>query len=138
MSDLISRKAAIKAIRKDMYADKDYMSAMICEGIEDVLNGVPSAEPERKTPDHGYMWICPVCGLEVHSDFSRCVRCGWDRPSAERKNGRWIKKEERVYYWYECSECGAKPLWNEWRTDRCFSAFCPNCGARMEEKEDET
>lgn len=46
MSDLISRKAAIDAIRKDMYADKDYMSAMICEGIEDVLNGLPSAQPE--------------------------------------------------------------------------------------------
>ena len=46
MSDLISRQAAIKAIRKDMYADKDYMSAMICEGIEDVLNGLPSADPE--------------------------------------------------------------------------------------------
>lgn len=48
MIDLISRKAAIKAIRKDMYADKDYMSAMICEGIEDVLNGVPSAEPNEQ------------------------------------------------------------------------------------------
>ena len=61
-------------------------------------------------------------------------------PSAqpERKKGRWIKKEERVYYWYECSECGAKPLWNEWRTDRCFSAFCPKCGADMRGEEDET
>lgn len=46
MNDLISRQAAIDAIRKDMYADKDYMSAIICEGIENVLNNLPSAQPE--------------------------------------------------------------------------------------------
>lgn len=50
---------------------------------EITLAGLPSAEPERKKPDHGYLWICPECGLEVHSDFTRCVRCGWDRPSAD-------------------------------------------------------
>lgn len=33
--------------------------------------------PEK--PDHGYMWICPECGLVVHSDFWKCVRCGWER-----------------------------------------------------------
>lgn len=44
---------------------------------------IPSAQPERKKPDHGYMWICPECGLEVHSDFARCVRCGWERTSAD-------------------------------------------------------
>lgn len=51
MSDLISRTAAIEAIKKDMYADKDYMSAIICEGIENVLNNLPTAEPKRLTDD---------------------------------------------------------------------------------------
>ena len=46
MSDLISRQAAIDAIRKDMYADKDYMSGLICDGIEDVLKNLPSVQPE--------------------------------------------------------------------------------------------
>ena len=52
----------------------------VTEFVEDI---VPSAEPERKKPDYGYMWICPECGLEVHSDFVRCVRCGWERTSAD-------------------------------------------------------
>lgn len=129
MSDLISRKAAIKAIRKDMYADKDFMSAMICEGIEYMLNGVPSAEPERKKPDHGYMWICPECGLEVHSDFTRCVRCGWDRPSAEpeRKRGKWVSDGECGIL--RCDRCGA-PSMN-------VQNFCYKCGADMRGGEDE-
>ena len=46
MADLIERQAAIDAIRKDMYADKDYMSGLICDGIEDVLKALPSAQPE--------------------------------------------------------------------------------------------
>lgn len=29
--------------------------------------------------DHGYIWLCPKCGLPVHSDFERCVRCGYER-----------------------------------------------------------
>lgn len=37
---------AMDAIRKDMHADMDYMSAIICDGIEDVLNSLPSADPE--------------------------------------------------------------------------------------------
>lgn len=22
------------------------------------------------------MWVCPNCGLDVHVDYDRCVRCG--------------------------------------------------------------
>lgn len=51
----------------------------------------PKHTPERtethecdyKT-NHGFMWLCPECGLIVHSDFTKCVRCGKVRPSAER------------------------------------------------------
>lgn len=50
--------------------------------------------------------------------------------NAEPKRGRWIKKEERVWYWYECSECGEEPLFRH--GERIFSNYCPNCGARME------
>ncbi len=46
------------------------------------------------------------------------------------KRGRWIKKEERVWYWYECSECGEEPLFRH--GGRIFSNYCPNCGAEME------
>ena len=32
----------------------------------------------------GYMWICPKCGLEAHSDFKTCPRCGYVREQTER------------------------------------------------------
>ena len=42
-------------------------------------------ECDYKT-NHGFMWLCPECGLIVHSDFTECVRCGKVRPSAERSH----------------------------------------------------
>ena len=58
--------------------------------------------------------------------------------ATEPKRGEWIRKEKeendcdghRAYYWYECSECGAKPPKNSWKQE-CFSPYCPNCGAYM-------
>lgn len=61
-----------------------------------------------------------------------------DLPSAEpqRKKGKWVKKNDAVCYWYECSVCGEKtPLsihrkeWHSW--------YCPNCGADMRGEGDE-
>lgn len=100
MNDLISRKAAIKAIRKDMYADKDFMSAMICEGIEYMLNSVPSAEPERKKgkwkEEKDAAWSgggcvrCSVCGYGYSfgayhepDEFDFCPNCGADMRGGE-------------------------------------------------------
>ena len=120
MNDLISRQAAIGRIESEYRKWGDeYDVRQILGDLEDM----PSAEPERKKPDHGYMWICPECGLEVHSDFRRCVRCGWDRPSAEpeQKKGKWIP----IYYdnkamFYQCPYCGARYMLQ--------TRFCGNCG----------
>lgn len=66
MSDLIDRQAAIDAIRKDMYADKDWMSACICDGIENVLNELPSAKPEVQSDG--------TLSITVDSDISQIRR----------------------------------------------------------------
>lgn len=47
------------------------------------------------------------------------------------RHGRWVRKTGNGYYWYECSECGAKPLKNSYKDD-CFSDYCPHCGAKMD------
>ena len=54
-------------------------------------------------------------------------------PSAE-KTGHWKrisidKYSEHAMYWYRCDRCGKDNLGN---TD-----WCPNCGARMNGKENE-
>ena len=79
MSDLISRQAAIDAIRAstskytgfmemEMYTDNDAVEA---------INGVPSAEPVR----HG-KWViedghvcCSECG-EISKEYNYCPYCG--------------------------------------------------------------
>ena len=41
-----------------------------CDDIKN-LKALPSV-----TPTHGKMLVCPNCGLDVHSDFKYCPRCG--------------------------------------------------------------
>ena len=70
--DMISRKAAIDALESKTYRHT-YLDQIV-----GIIKDLPSARPDYKT-DHGYMWICPKCGLVIHSDFDSCVRCGHER-----------------------------------------------------------
>ena len=81
--DLIDRQAAIEKInerqRKLIYCfgfENDMVKIM--DIAKSILTAIPPAQPDYKT-DHGYMWLCPKCGLGVHSDFAVCVRCGHKR-----------------------------------------------------------
>ena len=50
-------------------------------GIWAEIDNAPTIEHEQSDykTDHGYMWICPDCGLVVHSDYKKCVRCGHEK-----------------------------------------------------------
>ena len=133
-NDCISRRAAIN------------IASGYCHhsNIAKELAALPSVHPKFpenwwKT-DHGYMWLCPHCGLPVHSDFEECLRCGIKRPSAQRKNGEWEEIEviadaydiSGVKTWASkmmCDQCGFTTIAIEGR----FSQYnyCPNCGADM-------
>lgn len=41
------------------------------------------------------------------------------------------KKNNKILYWYECSNCKSKPPKNQYDCE-WYSNFCPNCGATME------
>lgn len=82
--DLIDRQDAIDAICKACSMEEDYHK---CDGYPKTstwcyklvaLRALPSAQTDYKT-GHGYMWLCPACGLVVHSDYKKCVRCGYER-----------------------------------------------------------
>ena len=64
----------------------------------------------------------------------------------EHKVGKWIKMSDADGMYYCCSECGEE-LYRNWTYNRDFDLFpkkesidktnyCPNCGAKMEEKDD--
>ena len=56
----------------------------------------------------------------------------------EQRTGRWIPvgydgyaDGNPVYDWWECSECG----WEHTGDEESLTAFCPNCGMKMEVEE---
>lgn len=112
MDDLISREELIEAILEARREETDTIPKLIR-----FIEKRPTAEPK----------CADGCIYEFGSD--ECEGCLFT--TVKPKTGRWIKKEERVWYWYECSECGESPLFRN--GERVLSDYCPNCGARMEE-----
>lgn len=48
---------------------------------------------KQETTTHGYMLVCPNCGLDVHSDFESCPRCGENLKA--RKHETRLQRERR-------------------------------------------
>lgn len=71
MSDLIERDMALEKMA-------DYVASGYADSAEDfeeysrIICQLPPVTPQN----HGKMLICPSCGLDVHSDFKYCPRCG--------------------------------------------------------------
>ena len=58
--------------------------------------------------------------------------CGLDYIAQEFiDESYWIKKDTGEEYWYECENCGGKPLKDMYGNTE-FTPFCPYCGAMME------
>lgn len=57
-----------------------------------------------------------------------------DQGCPKLKTGKWITKSNITPYytewWYECSECGQKPLRDRYEQE-VLSDYCTHCGARM-------
>ena len=95
---------------------------------------------DRPIIEHDREWII---GCIKHDGFLHTDR--FDKANqiildalADRPSGEWVRKVKeyndcdgyRAYYWYECSECGAKPPKDQWKNE-WHSPYCPNCGAKM-------
>ena len=84
MEQLILRQAAIDALRTcydtetiTMDNGDEYINYGDAVGEIEQLPPI-HPEPQYKT-NYGFMWLCPKCGLPVHSDYTKCVRCGHNR-----------------------------------------------------------
>ena len=123
--------------------EKIYRVQMNSKGMPNFSTAVEIADrSEGEAPlEHGYMWTCPKCGLDVHSDFESCPRCGYMRE--DRPQGEWIRKDywsegigmgESYGFYYECSNCGKQQRGGYYE---CGMNYCPNCRARLKGAADE-
>ena len=107
MSDLISRQAAIEALRNaENHAFNSYYQGLI--KAHKIIADLPPAQPERKNG----RWI-PVGS---YSAF------GGDEAT-------WVAHGNPVAFYY-CSECKEQAYAGE-DGEPLLTAYCPNCGADM-------
>ena len=101
--DTISRQAAIEALER------------IFDRCEEIEAHLPDGDPDKT-------------GYKMFPDYITVWKYLRQLPSAERR-GRWEMKED-PYGFFDtipvCSACGCTTKY------RVKSAYCPNCGARME------
>lgn len=78
-----AKKALEQELCKDMEEIREVMSCDAdaetkCKMISNILTTKPHYfEKQMQEPTtHGYMLVCQNCGLDVHSDFESCPRCG--------------------------------------------------------------
>ena len=124
--DLISRADAIEAVQKDIEFEKehaipyeDYDSGCI-GGLKKAirtLNALPSADRP-----HGEDW-------DKYSE--ELWHLAYERGQNDRPKGEWIRKEDNVSWWVECSKCGEKPLLDVYSHTYEKTPYCPHCGADM-------
>ena len=104
MNDLISRQAAIDAVKKNTFR-LTFAEEQNCEGH--------------------VAWSAEA----VYSDVMEGELLALPSAQPERKKGKWINRSLNILYpeWerYTCSVCGEHSN----RYD-----YCPNCGAKMDEE----
>ena len=69
--------------------------------------------------------------VTISNDYMTYTTEGSHTTYVPERHGKWIKKEEGQYSWYECSYCGKEPLCNRFGV-AVLSDYCPHCGAIME------
>ena len=118
MDDLISRQAALDALWKALYE------------YEDETEQKFQASDELNTDD----WFMHRIFVQNMSDIDRQTILNLPSAQPERKTGHWIKTGRwgRVYY---CDQCRNYLDFDGVNVGRGSTNFCPNCGAKMDEKE---
>lgn len=156
MADLIDRKMAIDAFRKELCAEETESArqyAIGFLGIERVLNDLPSAQfatdinvgdtISRKMAIDFIDYLLSKSCTGDNGDFVGGMRVGYHRarvgiknlPSAqpEREKGKWLTVSGRLGNEVECSIC--HDVFWIWMNNY---SFCPRCGADMRGENDGT
>lgn len=132
MNDLISRRAAIKAIDDLPNCYNGYSDTYDKACIIGVLEELPSIEPKKVVKDYCRPRNLMVVAAE---DFHRLVEQMLQTIDVpDRKFGEWETEVRTIrghkIAFFACSVCG--------RNSDDEYPYCPNCGAKMEGGENET
>ena len=127
--DTISREAVKKVLSN--HFEKHYYD--YCDVLEEDIDKLPPVTPQTEclkaqTKKQAMPMSCDDCCYEPNSPFCEMYRKDICEKKEEQKSGKWIPN----YYFYgiydyTCSECE--------KHSKERSAFCPNCGCRMESEE---
>lgn len=119
--DAISREAVRKCFYGIVKMDKDTL---------------PYVEDYLRTVMHRINELPPVT-QKSDNKYRKEAKRWKNKWLKSQKSGKWIKKEDDTCWCYACSECEQEPLKNRWNDDDVLSAYCPNCGAKMESEDKE-
>ena len=125
----------------DLVNDATILGDGFKQAFTAIVSGEPTIEPERKWET---CFDCPLsngcpkirgCTNEQAEGYASNIPD--DCPLSiepERKTGKWIYEEDGIIHGH-CSCCGFQAIYQE--TDVFGYDFCPNCGTKMEEGEQE-
>ena len=84
-------------------------------------------------PVEGYNWVSEDMEEELRKEI--IVSDSWSKLIFKERfvegiNAKWVRKEDSISYWYECSNCGCRPPKSRYGQD-WYCDWCPDCGAAM-------
>ena len=133
MDDLISRRAAIKAIDDLPNCYNGYSDTYDKAYIIGTLEEVPSVDPKKVVEDYCIPRNLMVVGAECFRLFTEPKPSrdwnGWENGCGrtydfQPKNGKWNDHTCTNWHGWHCSVC-------DYETQKRTN-YCPNCGARMD------
>ena len=120
--DLISRADAIEAVMaegRNVHASEYANAERIIHEADAVEALAMLTSADRP---HGEDW-------DKYSE--ELWHLAYERGQNDRLKGEWIRKEDNVSWWVECSKCGEKPLLDVYSHTYEKTPYCPHCGADM-------
>ena len=108
-TDTISRQAAIDAVKKlvEWYKEKWNESRPTSESVMDVLNDLPSAQPERDIPIKPIETTDTAWGIPIRQAV--CPKCDYYLGHVN-----FIGDSKRITY---CETCGQAIDWKGWEQE---------------------
>lgn len=90
---------------------------------------------ERETVSCDYCTHYAICIFHINGDeYKKCVHFKNKADVVDVRHGEWIQLDECANEGVYCSVCHKKVYKIEYANQALNSAYCPNCGAKMDGK----